>query len=185
MTDPTPQLDRLIARLSLLIRTATQALEAEPDRVEAWEQEVSAQIRRYHTAAYLAGAGSQEVSPAARRAIDAYVSTQLDFLHRFAVEIAEADDWQAGWEARAAMYAQSIKAPYWTGKVKLLPLPAMPGDGTTQCLTNCGCQWDVAPLDGVGNYDAYWRRGKNDSCQTCVQREAEWAPLEIRGGELV
>lgn len=183
MTDPTPKLDRLIARLSLLIRTATQALEQSPENVRGWEQEVGAQIRRYSTAAYLVGASSDEVSPAARDKIDAYVKTQLDFLHRFGVEIADADAWQPGWEARAAMYAQSIKAPYWTGKVQLLPLPAMPGDGTTACLTNCGCQWDVEAVEG--GYDAWWRRGKNDSCQTCVQREQEWAPLQIRDGVLL
>lgn len=185
MTDPTPKLDRLIARLSLLIRTATQALEEAPQNVRGWEQEVGAQIRRYSTAAYLVGSSSDDVSPKARTAIDGYITTQLDFLHRFGVEVAESDAWQPGWEARAAMYAKSIKLPYWSGKTKLLPLPAMPAEGT-QCLTNCGCQWSVITVDEAKNdYDAFWQRGKNDSCQTCMQRELEWSPVRIRGGELL
>ena len=186
MTDPTPQpaLDRLVRRLSLLIGTATRALESNVVRVSEWEEEISRQLARYHSAAYLAGAKADDLTPAARTAVQRDLRTQLDFLSQFAVEIQDAAEWQAGWNARAEMYAKSIKTPYWRGATQMLPLPAMPADGSNQCLTNCGCAWDVQQLDGNGNYDAYWIRGKNDSCQTCMQRAQEWAPLRIRGGEL-
>ena len=36
-----------------------------------------------------------------------------------------------------------------------------------------------------GDYDAYWVRGKRDSCQTCLERAAQWSPLEIREGVLI
>ncbi len=186
MTDPTPQpkLDRLIRRLTLLIGTATAALEREPGKVDAWYDEVAAQIRRYGTAAYLSGAGVDELSTAARRAVARDIATQLKFLEQFKIEIQDTDEWRKGWNARAAMYARSIQAPYWRGATKLLPLPAMPGDGSTACLTNCGCAWDVQQV-GEDSYDAYWRRAKSDSCQGCVQREQEWAPLKIRDGVLL
>lgn len=179
------KLDRLIARLTRLINAATSALEANPERVAEWQQEIAKQLQRYHTAAYLAGADAIEVSPVAGLLLDGYIGVQLEFLERFALEIAASTEWQAGWRERAQMYARSIKAPYWSGKTKLLPLPAMPGDGTTQCLTNCGCAWHVEKLGGDNNYNAWWRLGKNDSCQTCIERSQQWAPLQIRDGVLL
>lgn len=183
MTDPTPppKLDRLIQRLTVLIGASTAALEAEPERAPAWRNEVAAQLRRYSMAAYVAAGGPE--TAAGRQAVEQDIKTQLGFLSQFAVEIAGASAWQAGWNARAAMYARSIQTPYWRGATKLLPLPAMPGDGSTACLTNCGCAWSVEEVKG--GYDAYWRRGKNDSCQGCVEREQQWAPLQIRDGVLL
>lgn len=181
---PHPALDRLIRRLSLLIGTATTALEQDMAQVKQWQDEVSRQLTRYHPAAYLAGASTETLSNAARRAVAADLDIQLKFLSQFALEIQGADEWRAGWNARAEMYARSIQAPYWRGVTKLLPLPAMPGDGTSQCLTNCKCMWDVQQLDGDENYDCTWQVGAVEHCQTCRQRGAEWAPLRIRGGEL-
>lgn len=187
MTNPAsqPALDRLIRRLTLLIGTATTALEQDMAQVKQWQEEIDRQLTRYHTAAYLAGSDAKDLSDAARRAVKADLETQLKFLSQFAVEIQDAAEWQAGWNARAEMYARSIQTPYWRGVTKLLPLPAMPGDGTSQCLTRCRCAWDVQQLDGDENYDAYWRLGGAEHhCQTCPQRAQEWAPLRIRGGDL-
>jgi len=186
MTDPSPQpsLDRLVRRLTLLIGAATHDLEQAPQHANEWYNIVALQLKRYHQAAYLSGAGTRDLSGAALRLIERDLAMQLKFLAQFKVEIQGAAEWHAGWNSRAAMYARSIQVPYWRGKTKLLPLPAMPGDGSTACLTNCGCAWDVSQV-GEDSYDAYWRRAKSDSCQGCVQREQEWAPLKIREGVLL
>lgn len=176
-----PSLNRLITRLSSLIGAATSALEQGQGTPDQWYDEVARQLRRYSLAANVSGSGGD----AQRKVVDEYVKTQLDFLGAFRDEIKAAPEWAPAWNSRALMYAQSIKAPWWSGATRGYPLPAMPGDGTTQCLTHCGCAWDVQELQGEGNADAYWRRGKNDSCQTCLEREAQWAPLRIRGGELL
>lgn len=183
MPEPRP-LAWLIQRLTRLIATATDALEASyPDGVAAWEQELSRQLARYHAAAMLAGSDADALTPAMRTAVTRDLATQIAFLQQFGVVVRSGAQWERGYQARAAMYAQSIKVPYWQGATKLLPLPAMPAEGT-QCLTNCKCAWDVQQLDGDGNADAYWRRGADDSCQTCRQREQEWAPVRIREGVL-
>ena len=187
MTDrhPQPSLDRLIVRLSRLIGAATDALERDPAQVNAWEDEVARELRRYTAAAYLSGAGVDTPGRAAEQKIAADLRAQLKFLGQFKVEIQDAEAWQNGWNARAQMYAQSIKTPYWRGKTKMLPLPAMPGDGTTECLTRCKCAWDVQELEGDGNYDAYWIYGATEHhCQGCIERAQQWAPLRIRDGEL-
>jgi len=182
VTIPTPQLDRLIARLSSLIGAATDALESDPTQADAWYDEVARQLKRYTTAAYLSGAGG---AVPAKGMIDGIIKAQLEYLAAFRDEIKVSDAWKPGWQARAQMYADSIKNPWWSGKTRGYPLPAMPGDGTTQCLTRCGCAWEIDELEGDGNADAYWRRAKDDSCQTCVEREQQWAPLKIRDGELL
>ena len=181
-------IDWLIQRLRRIIAAATTALESrlgEAGAVDAWQSTVTDAIGRYSLAAMMTGSGAEELRPDQLKAVKKAVEVQADFLDTFALEIQGAAAWQAGWNARAEMYASSIKAPYWQGKVKMLPLPAMPGDGSTQCLTNCGCAWDIQQLDGDGNYDCTWVRGKNDSCQTCIARAGRWAPLRIREGAIV
>lgn len=185
MTVPTPQLDRLIARLSSLIAAATEALGQDITQADAWYNEVARQLKRYTTAAYLSGAGVEVPGPAAKTLLDQIVQTQLDYLAAFRDEIKVTDEWEPRWNSRAQMYADSIKNPWWAGKTRGYPLPAMPGDGTTQCLTKCGCGWEIDELEGEGNADAYWRRAKSDSCQTCVEREQQWSPLRIREGVLL
>lgn len=180
----TAPLDWLLQRLSRLIATATDALEAQyPDGVAAWEQEVSRQLARYHAAAMLAGAAVDTLTPAMTTAVTRDLAIQLAFLRKFGITIQDGKQWERGWNSRAQMYARSIKTPFERGRTKMLPLPAMPAEGT-QCLTNCGCLWEINELEGDGNADAYWRRGKDDSCQTCLQREADWSPVRIRDGVL-
>ena len=174
----------LMQRLSRLIGTATDSLEQQyPGGAEAWETEVARQLARYHGAAMLAGADVAALTPAMRTAVTRDLAIQLAFLKQFGFAVRSAKQWERGWNARAQMYARSIQVPYWQGTTKLLPLPAMPAEGT-RCLTNCKCQWEVVTLDGENNYDAYWRRAADDSCQTCRQRELEWSPVRIRGGVL-
>lgn len=189
MTDKLPQpiLDRLIHRLSVLIGAATSALETDPDKLDDWYDELSRQLRRYHLAGFMGGYGTGTIPKGADTQIAQDLQTQLKFLKQFKIEIQNADDWQASWNSRAEMYARSIQVPYWRGKTKMLPLPAMPGDGTTQCLTNCRCAWNIDTVNEDNNdYDAYWIYGATeDHCQGCRERQAQWSPLQIRNGEIV
>jgi hypothetical protein len=186
MPDVPAPLRWLLDRLSRLIATATDALEASyPNGVGDWQQEVSRQLARYHAAAMLAGAGVETLTPEMRTAVTSDLATQLRFLGKFGIVLQDGEQWQAGWNSRAEMYAQSIKTPYWRGAVKMLALPAMPGDGTSTCLTNCDCTWNIVQLDGDDNYDCTWEQGATEKhCQICTQRALDWAPLRVREGVL-
>lgn len=186
MPDVPAPLAWLLERLSRLVATATDALATDyPGGVAAWQQEVSRQLARYHAAAMLAGAGVDTLTPAMRTAVTSDLASQLGFLGKFAIVLQDGAEWQAGWNSRAQLYAGSIKTPYWQGATKMLPLPAMPADGTSQCYGNCTCSWDVQQLEGDGNYDCTWVLGATEQhCQTCPQRATDWAPLRVRDGVL-
>lgn len=175
-------LDRLIARLSSLIAASTDTLERDPSQVDAWYDEIARQLRRYTLAAYVSGQGGGEPPKAT---VNAYTQAQLEFLAAFRDEIKASTEWNNGWAARAQMYAESIKAPWWAGNTRDWPLPALPGDGTTTCLTRCRCAWNIDELAGDGNADAYWVVSGGERCQTCIERGDQWAPLRIREGVLV
>ena len=177
----TPAARRLLALMLLDVRGLMRALESGRTTVEAWQQQFSAALAKYHTASYVVGAG---VAPqgTGKRWLGRHVASQIGFLKNFATEIQDNAQFRMGWNTRAAMYAEGIGASFWKGKTRFLPLPAMPKDGTSTCLTRCGCEWVIDELDGDGNVDAYWRLGKSENCQTCSQRARDWAPYKIRDG---
>lgn len=180
--------------LGYLIDQFTADLQALTDDLQAgrillpyWEQQFGVLLARYQCAGMMTGANTDTLTDPMITKISDYLTEQFGFLDGFKVEIANnPDEWQAGWNQRALSYAGSIKTPYWQGAVKMLPLPAMPGDGTTQCLGNCKCAWDVQELDAdAGDYDATWVYGETeDHCQTCKVRASQWNPIRIRGGML-
>lgn len=115
--------------------------------------------------------------------VNEMLATQSEYLQGFRNALADGSLSPAQTAARVQMYAESVKAPYWRGKTAAWPLPAVPGDGSTQCLTNCRCTWDIRET-GEDSADCYWVRHVDESCQTCIERASEWAPLRIRDGEL-
>lgn len=177
-------LDFLIEHLSELMSMLTDRLSRDMSQVDAWKSATERLLVRYHLAAFMAGNGGAVITDAQIKALQPVVQTQLQFLGGFAADMQSAGEFDAYWRLRAGSYAAAIKVPYWQGKTKMLPLPAMPAQGT-QCMNNCKCLWRVDTLDERdGDYDAYWERHADDSCQTCIQREQEWSPVRIRGGVL-
>jgi len=178
-------LDLLIKDLTNKIRAVWQRLQEGAITPNQWYTLTARLLARYAQAALMLGLGRETLTPEDIRVSWELMSGQLEYLDAFRLQIQNAAEFQAGWESRAASYAKAIKIPYWKGKTKMLPLPAMPAEGT-QCLANCGCEWEIIPIDAqAGDYDCYWRRNKDDSCQTCIEREKQWSPLLIRGGVLV
>lgn len=175
-----PPADRLAALTAASIAEATRGYLRSGD-LRRWERAMVETITRGHSAAAIAGTAERlgttpgsallnerNLSRAERAAIRERVAGQLPYLRRFAEEAGALSE--AQFAARAALYAGAVRATFsearWYGK----GLPAHPGDGSTECLTQCGCAW--AERDG----GMYWERGKNDSCPTCISREGTWRP---------
>lgn len=190
-----------LAGLPRLLRELAQSYTSEIDElmfdleggaitIEIWQQRFGDLILAHHFEAFYLGVPADEpedslFSDVLLDNILGRVRSDLGPLDKFAQTIQAADEWQAGWNARAESYAGGIKESYAAGTAtrsgRVLPLPAMPAEGTL-CHRNCMCQWEIQKLDGDGNYDCYWQRNYNDSCQTCIQRAQEWSPLRIRNG---
>lgn len=150
-----------------------------------WRNSVKRVLSEFHLTSMMAGLNTETIPGKAWGGLVDQINVQLEFLNNFRVEIQDDAAFKPGWEQRARSYAESIKVPYWRGRTKVLPLPAMPGEGS-QCLQGCRCKWDVKPVDAAnGDYDCYWvlERGA-DHCQTCLERSQQWAPLRIREGVL-
>lgn len=178
-------LDALVDGIAEQIAQLTGELESGAINVGEWEQRVLQLIEQAHTDAYVAGGGPLDKN--GRSVIEDAVNEQRSFLRQFAQEIGESlakGTYLSAWLSRSAMYGLSARASYWRAQTRGIPLPALPGDGTTQCLTRCRCSWDIERLEGDGNADAYWKRHTDDSCQTCIARASRWSPVRIRNGEL-
>jgi hypothetical protein len=175
---------KLIDKLTTVIGGITSDLEDGTFEVDAWQKAMERELTTFHASAYMAGARQMTLDEAARKRIAGDVRVQLQFLDNFSLEIQSASDFEEGWKQRAASYADAIQIPFWAGRTKMLPLPALPGEGS-QCQTHCKCLWSVDTLDEeAGDWDATWIRSVAESCQTCVERAQEWSPLRIRGGVL-
>lgn len=175
-----PIIDRILADVDELMTD----LEADRLTADGWRDDMAAVLARGHLAAYMTGQESSEIDAAGQKRVLADVVKQLGFLDNFTLEIQGEREFQRGWNARAAMYADAVGMSYYAGKFKMWALPALPRDGSTQCLSRCNCSWDVQELAGDGNADAYWRLGPSESCQTCLERAQQWSPIKFREGEL-
>lgn len=120
-------------------------------------------IATAHTAAYYAalkertGVLPKGLSKVERQELKARVAEQLKYYDRFAAQAGDMSDGGVG--ARATMYAKAVKATYLTSRYP--GLKQYPGDGNTQCLTNCLCDLDERD-DGI-----HWTLNAGESCSDC------------------
>lgn len=185
-----PSLEWLLGKFLNAIHNGIGILKADMNQVGTWYEAMKRAIMTYLQAGYMAGQDSEYLWVNEQGHIYDYVKTQVDYLNNFRLVVQSAQEFNEGWNQRAESYARGIVAPYWKGRTKVLPLPAMPGDLSTDCGQLCACLWDVRTIDEeAGDYDAYWilnasRVITTEHCQDCVQRASEWAPLRIRDGRL-
>lgn len=180
-------IDDLIAEMRDDTATIWQGLQSGALSVDRWQEMQARSLLVFHTAAYMMGRDKRTLTSREQARIASVVGEQVTYLNRFADVIDsewDGGDLKAKWLARAQSYAGAVRASYWRGATLGYNLPAYPGDGSSICLGNCGCGWRIVVLDeDNGDIDAYWQRGKDDSCETCVERAGKWAPLQLRGNE--
>ncbi|RMG78485.1 MAG: phage portal protein, partial [Chloroflexi bacterium] len=154
---------------------------------QQWLDQMTELLRRFHIAAGIVGVGGVEnVNNGTLNESENNFYDQLGYLVNWAqtgIAIGLAADAILN---RAMLYAANGRATAERARLRrmgLPELPAYPGDGTTDCRTNCKCRWDIKKLDGDGNFDCRWVIDPlYENCQHCVARSKTWQPLEIRGG---
>jgi len=161
-----------------------------------WEAQMGRQVKQMHLNAYVVGrSGNWESLTAADvRALRGEVSQQLQFLRRWRNELAQPgrldDVSPRQLDVRGGLYGAASTSSFERGyqaERGIAPgvLPAQPGDGTTECLTNCRCRWSIRVISRErGDFDANWQLGASEHCRTCRDRARSWLGLRIRGGRL-
>jgi hypothetical protein len=102
---------------------------------------------------------------------------QNGYLRGFMEQIAAGNLSEAQIAARLNMYINSANEALWKALTRDLgfDLPAYPGDGSTECLTNCRCEWDIREV--LEGYDCYWIVDHEaENCDDCLGRGSDWAP---------
>ncbi len=97
------------------------------------------------------------------------LQSQYRFLEDFARGIKDGTVTPDAIAGRSMLYARSSGQMYWQQATGTADLPAYPKDGSTPCLSNCGCEW-VDNRDGSWT----WTLGKEDNCPICPQRAQDW-----------
>jgi hypothetical protein len=155
------------------------------EQIDEWVDAMRKSIATYHTAAALIGSDTGELNDQQKEQVKDKVKTQIDYLGQFEIRIRTDEAFDRAFLSRAESYASAVRTTFYQSVTNFLPLPAMPGEGTL-CHNNCKCGWEIVEVNQANfDFDCYWRRGATDSCGTCIAREREWSPLQIRNGSLV
>jgi hypothetical protein len=161
-----------------------------------WEEDMKSLIRGLHTATAAIGKGGFEnVTQSDWGRVGAEVKSQYRFLHGFAEKIAEDRDTisLAAIQARAHLYgnagrgmANVMHAGEFAGGTRRQPgrfpaLPWIPKDGSTECLNNCKCHWELIEVDRTKTrklIQCTWVVDQQaENCETCLSRDNH---IEIR-----
>ena len=170
------------------IRSDTDLLYLGEIDVDTWSERMERNIAEYHTAAYLVGRDvsgeaeiEDELTSIGRTKLSAFVAVQLAHVRNFRNELLALPEGVLPdtERARADMYGQSVGGSWWRGRTGNTVLPAYPRDGTTNCLFNCCCEWDISNPDDDGVVFASWILGFCRHCPQCPERAREWGPLRL------
>jgi len=150
-------------------------------RTSQWVLGMREQIKRSYISEYLlAKGGRQNMTQEDWGRLGGLLQNQYRYLDRFAQDINAGKMSEAQIEQRAQLYIKSSRQAYERGQVAVRgmpPLPAYPGDGSTVCVTNCQCHWDITEAED--EWRAYWTLGAAEHCPDCMQRAGEWNPYRL------
>lgn len=184
--------DAQVERMGVLARRLANS----EINVYQWQQAMRHEIRMAYIDQYILGHGGRKtMMPTDWGRLGAEIRKQYNYLTRFVNDI-EAGKYTNpdgtlqidAIRARAELYMKSSRAAYEQGHafgIGMPPLPAYPGDGTSECIANCRCYWSIHEVrDETRNKVIAWEcrwvaQGDAESCPTCRERAQEWNPLRL------
>jgi hypothetical protein len=148
-----------------------------------YQARMQAHLQSAHTAQYAFGRGGiSQVSEADRARIAATLDSQFEYLHGFASAIHAGELSEAQISSRADLYLNATTMSYERGRMAAhgdLELDQVPGDGSTECGSNCLCSLDIQETDT--GWEVTWQLDDpaSGSCDDCLALAAEWNPLVV------
>ncbi len=166
-----------------------------------WQTWMRAEIKREYIRQYILGKGGlSTMNNKDWSSIGGMLREQYKYLDKFAAEVAAGGLAQGEIAARSRMYLNSSTESFWRATERatgMPPLPCYPGDGSSLCLTNDRCYWDIKPIGKAGSvtgWRCFWKLTPADHCTSdalvkgragemiphgCLQRAALWNPLTL------
>lgn len=180
-----------------VFRTATSVINRQyvdgQITLQEWSDLHRQQVKDLHISAYIAGMNGEwaDMTAADWGRLGQIIRTQYAYLANWATQLAGTESPSlAQMNQRSGYYAAAASNSFSQGRAtragfRPSELPAHPGDGSTECRTNCKCYWLIVTVSkSRGDYNATWRLGNAEHCRTCRRRAAHWRSLKIRGGRL-
>jgi len=162
-------------------RAISQAMIDGNTTVQRWLLDMQDMVRNTHTNQFMLGRGGVGmVNANDLRVVEQTITNQYSYLQNFANEVAAGNVSDGRLLARAQMYADAGTQSYERGVALAYGLPTLPnypGDGATQCLSNCKCRWSVTEDEEA--WYCYWVLGVAEHCDDCVANATRWAPLIV------
>jgi hypothetical protein len=184
--------DEFIAQQKNITDKLAEQLRNKDITMAQWEKSMVKNIKQTHIDLYSIGAGGRNsLSQKDWGRIGAMCKSQYGssgYLKGFYNDIANGNLSEGQIAVRSRMYVNAANEALWKGITNDLPtkpgqaypLPFYPGDGSTECMTNCLCQWDIVNTDN--GVDAYWRLSNAEHCPTCTARsyDPRYQPFQIQ-----
>jgi hypothetical protein len=160
--------------------TLAQALVNGHMSLKQWSSSMASRITTMYTALYALGKGGLDTMRGEKDQQPAtnLINEQLQYLDNFAHDIKAGTLSEQQIEARSELYFESARQAFHEGRADSweIDLPAKPGDGQTQCLTNCRCRWEIVETDEA--IEATWVVDPDaEHCDDCLNNADLYNPL--------
>lgn len=155
--------------------------------VPQWGQAFRENLKRITIRQYSLGRGGvAQLADTDYGSIGQYLKGQYEVFKGFYADVLNGELTPAQIKARSRQYANATRVQYEAGKQAAheIVLPALPGDGSTECHEGDLCSWRIE-VRNTRDTLAYWDLGNGEHCPQCLLRNRKWYPLLYRDGELL
>jgi len=152
--------------------------------INQWRKQMRDNLKRTYTIQYMLGKGGRgNMTQRDWGILGNMLRKQYNYVDKFAKDLMNGrytENQSKLVAARQQLYAKSSAQAYERATAETygpLQLPAWPGDGSTQCRSNCLCHWQIVRLkDGI--ISATWKLGITERhCRDCPGRAKAWRNL--------
>jgi hypothetical protein len=155
----------------------------------AWERAMRSELKTLHMGAMVISRGGEwrAITQAEWGRTGRYIRDQYAYLHNYAQQVQQSAEGaltggtfysEKYLEWRSRLYGGNARATFYRGLAMGL-LKQVPGDGQTQCKTNCKCELRFEEGDQPGLVWVFWELRPAEHCPDCVRLSQEWNPYEL------
>lgn len=146
-----------------------------------WQRGMRQMVTNSHSQQYSMAVGGRNVMTQADWGrVGATVKGQYQYLDNFANQIADGGMTEAQIAARSRMYVEASGTTFERAMTQSRDMPALPqypGDGGTQCLTNCKCSWVIRETETA--WQCTWTLHPAEHCEDCIELSERYNPYTI------